>query len=75
MMIDVEPLIPMLHAAKQAKADLAASEKEWHALSRAEQNARLDGFMARDRASERAYKEACRQLVAALDHVVISYGN
>ncbi|RMW17451.1 hypothetical protein [Pseudomonas syringae group genomosp. 7] len=75
MKIDAEPLIPMLHAAKQAKADLAASEDEWHALSRADQDAQLDSFLARDKASEKAYEEACRQLVAALDHAVINYGN
>lgn len=75
MKIDVEPLIPMLHAAKQAKADLATSESEWHALSRAEQDAQHHAYYERDKVSEKAYEEACRQLVAALDHAVINYGN
>lgn len=75
MIIDVEPLIPMLHAAKQAKADLAASEDEWHSLTRVEQQVQFNEFLARDKVSEKAYEEACRQLVAALDHAVINYGN
>ncbi|MFJ3685514.1 hypothetical protein [Pseudomonas sp. NPDC090208] len=75
MLIDVEPLIPLLHAAKQAKVDLAASDDQWHALSRAEQDLQLSDFLARDKVSEKAYEEAASQLVEALHLAVINHGN
>lgn len=73
-MIDVEPLIPILDAAHRAQHDLLASEAEWNALSKTQQRAQADAFLARDVVSKAAYDEACRQVTAALRDAVINYG-
>lgn len=66
MLIDAEPLMPYLATMDKAEADLAASENEFAALSRSQQLAQVDRFLASDEAAQKAYDEARGLLIAAV---------
>lgn len=75
MLIDIEPLIPLLDLARQAQHDLQVSDAEWDALKKSEQFAQVDAFVERDAVSRKAYEDACHRVMEALNEAVINYGN
>lgn len=70
MKIDAEPLIPYLDAVKRAKAELSSSDADFAALSKAQKIAQVDDFLAKDAVSQKAYEEAVKKIIVALDQAV-----
>ena len=74
MMIDATPFLPLLATMKEAEADKAASDAEFAALSRTEQQAQVDHFWTRDRASQQAYDAARDALIVAVRAAITHSG-
>ena len=75
MLIDADPLMPYLAALEKAEAELASSDAEFAALSKSEKRAQVDGFLARDEATQKAFDEARRMIIATLRLAVAHHSN
>ncbi len=70
MLINADALIPLLSAAKQAKAELQESDAKFQALSKRDQLAQVDDFLAKDDLSQKAYEEASQKIMVALEEAI-----
>ncbi len=67
MMINVEPILPLLDAARQAKLDIQASDADFKALDERAQLAQVNDFLSRDAKSQKVYDDACANIMEWLE--------